>query len=152
MLPQALKEAGYSTAIVGKWHLGCYQRAYVPTSRGFDHQYGHYSGPLTISHTSGWGFDWHRDDHVCRDKGYSTHLIAREAERLLREQPADKPFFLYVPFNAVHAPHEVPEKYCAPYAGLPEPRRTYAGMVAAMDEAIGGIWPPSMNAASAPIR
>jgi arylsulfatase A-like enzyme len=140
MLPQALKEAGYSTAIVGKWHLGCYQRAYVPTSRGFEHQYGHYSGAIDyFTHERDGGFDWHRDDHVCRDEGYSTHLIAREAARLLREQPADKPFFLYVPFNAVHAPHEVPEKYCGPYAALPVPRRTYAGMVAAMDEAIGQI-------------
>ena len=140
MLPQVLKEAGYATAIVGKWHLGCYQRAYLPTSRGFDHQYGHYSGAIDyFTHERDGGFDWHRDDRVCRDEGYSTHLIAREAERLLREQPAGKPFFLYVPFNAVHAPHEVPEKYCAPYAGLPEPRRTYAGMVAAMDEAIGLI-------------
>jgi arylsulfatase A-like enzyme len=140
VLPMALKGAGYSTAIVGKWHLGDFERAYLPTSRGFDHQYGHYCGAIDyFTHVRDGGFDWHRDDRVCRDEGYSTHLIAREAERLLREQPADKPFFLYVPFNAVHAPHEVPEKYCAPYASLPEPRRTYAGMVAAMDEAIGGI-------------
>ena len=140
MLPQALQAAGYATAIVGKWHLGCYERPYLPTSRGFDHQYGHYSGAIDyFTHERDGGFDWHRDDRVCRDGGYSTHLIAREAERLLREQPADKPFFLYVPFNAVHAPHQVPEKYCAPYTSLPEPRRTYAGMVAAMDEAIGGI-------------
>ena len=140
MLPQGLKEAGYSTAIVGKWHLGCFQRAYLPTSRGFEHQYGHYSGAIDyFTHERDGGFDWHRDDHVCRDEGYSTHLIAREAARLLREQPADKPFFLYVPFNSVHAPLQVPAKYCAPYASLPEPRRTYAGMVAAMDEAIGQI-------------
>ena len=140
MLPQALKTAGYTTAIVGKWHLGCYEPAYLPTARGFEHQYGHYSGAIDyFTHVRDGGFDWHRDDRVCRDEGYSTHLIAREAARLLREQPADKPFFLYVPFNAVHTPHQVPEKYCAPYAALPEPRRTYAGMVAAMDEAIGWI-------------
>jgi arylsulfatase A-like enzyme len=140
VLPMALKGAGYTTAIAGKWHLGNCERAYLPTSRGFDHQYGHYCGAIDyFKHVRDGGFDWHRDDQVCRDEGYSTHLIAREAERLLREQPAGKPFFLYVPFNAVHAPHQVPEKYCAPYASLPEPRRTYAGMVAAMDEAIGGI-------------
>jgi arylsulfatase A-like enzyme len=140
VLPQALKAAGYTTAIVGKWHLGAHERAYLPTSRGFDHQYGHYCGAIDyFKHERDGGFDWHRDDRVCRDEGYSTHLIAREAARLLREQPADKPFFLYVPFNAVHAPHQVPEKYTAPYASLPEPRRTYAGMVAAMDEAIGQI-------------
>ena len=140
MLPKVLKEAGYTTAIVGKWHLGNYAPAYLPTSRGFDHQYGHYCGAIDyFKHERDGGFDWHRDDRACHDEGYSTHLIAREAERLLREQPADQPFFLYVPFNAVHAPHQVPEKYCAPYASLSEPRRTYAGMVAAMDEAIGGI-------------
>ena len=140
MLPQVLKESGYTTAIVGKWHLGCFQRAYLPTSRGFEHQYGHYSGALDyFTHERDGGFDWHRDDKVCRDEGYTTHLVAREAERLIREQPADKPLFLYVPFNAVHSPHQVPEKYTAPYAGLREPRRTYAGMLAAMDEAIGQI-------------
>jgi arylsulfatase A-like enzyme len=140
MLSTALQEAGYTTAIVGKWHLGQYERAYLPTSRGFDHQYGHYCGAIDyFTHMRDSGFDWHRDDRVCRDVGYSTHLIADEAERLLREQPADKPFFLYVPFNAPHSPLEVPTKYCAPYASLPEPRRTYAGVVAAMDEAIGGI-------------
>ena len=140
VLPMALKGAGYTTAIAGKWHLGNCERAYLPTSRGFDHQYGHYCGAIDyFKHVRDGGFDWHRDDQVCRDEGYSTHLVAREAERLLREQPAGKPFFLYVPFNAVHAPHQVPEKYCAPYTSLSEPRRTYAGMVAAMDEAIGGI-------------
>src|SRR5215203_3572831 len=45
-LAQALKMAGYSTAIIGKWHLGHFQRAYLPTMRGFDHQYGHYNGAL----------------------------------------------------------------------------------------------------------
>jgi arylsulfatase A-like enzyme len=140
MLPKALQAAGYTTAIVGKWHLGQYERAYLPTSRGFDHQYGHYCGAIDyFTHLRDGGFDWHRDDRVCRDVGYSTRLIASEAERLLREQPADKPFFLYVPFNAVHSPLEVPEKYCAPYASLPQPRRTYAGVTAAMDEAVGGI-------------
>jgi len=139
-LPQALKEAGYTTAICGKWHLGHFQPAYLPTQRGFDHQYGHYNGALDyFTHVRDGGLDWHRDDKVCRDEGYSTFLVAKEAARLLREQPKDKPFFLYVPFNAVHAPHQVPDKYKEPYTNLPEPRRTYAGMVAAMDEAIGQI-------------
>jgi len=53
MLPQALKTAGYSTAIVGKWHLGNYERAYLPTARGFDHQYGHYCAPLITLRMSG---------------------------------------------------------------------------------------------------
>lgn len=139
-LPQALREAGYTTAICGKWHLGHFEPAYLPTRRGFDHQYGHYNGAIDyFTHLREGGFDWHRDDRVCRDEGYSTFLIADEAVRLIRAQPAERPLFLYVPFNAVHAPHQVPDRYKEPYAQLPEPRRTYAGMVAAEDEAIGRI-------------
>ncbi len=140
ILPQALKEAGYTTAIVGKWHLGMFKKEYLPTSRGFDHQYGHYCGALDyFTHEREGGFDWHRNDKECRDEGYSTHLLAKEAVRLINGFRSDQPFFLYVPFNAVHAPHQVPESYKQPYASLPEPRRTYAGMLAAMDEAVGQI-------------
>ncbi len=139
-LPQALKEAGYATAITGKWHLGHFQPAYLPTRRGFDHQYGHYNGALDyFKHERDGGFDWHRDDAVCRDEGYSTHLVAREAARLIEQHDASRPLFLYVPFNAVHTPLQVPESYLAPYSHLKGNRRTYAGMVAAMDEGIGQI-------------
>jgi arylsulfatase A-like enzyme len=66
-------------------------------------------------------------------------LIAREAVRVINERPQDRPLFLYVAFNAVHAPLQVPEKYKAPYGELRERRRTYAGMLAAMDEGVGRI-------------
>jgi arylsulfatase A-like enzyme len=139
-LPQALKAAGYETAIYGKWHLGHFRQAYLPTRRGFDHQYGHYNGAIDyFTHIRDEGLDWHRDDRASRDEGYSTHLIAREAARLVDEHDVGRPLFLYVPFNAVHGPHQVPESYKEPYARLKEPRRTYAGMLAAMDEAIGRI-------------
>jgi arylsulfatase A-like enzyme len=139
-LPQALREAGYTTAICGKWHLGHHRPEYLPTRRGFDHQYGHYNGAIDYYKLErDGGADWHRDDKVCHDEGYSTALIAKEAVRLIEEQPKDKPLFLYVPFNAPHTPLQVPEEYKAPYAKLPEPRRSYAGMLSAMDEAIGRI-------------
>lgn len=139
-LPQALREAGYTTAICGKWHLGHFRPEYLPTRRGFDHQYGHYNGAIDYYKLDrDGGADWHRDDKVCHDEGYSTTLIAKEAVRLIEEQPKDKPLFLYVPFNAPHSPFQVPEEYKAPYTKLPEPRRTYAGMVAAMDEAVGRV-------------
>ena len=139
-LAQALRDAGYHTAICGKWHLGHFQRAYLPTMRGFQKQYGHYNGAIDYNtHERDGGFDWHRDDKVCRDEGYSTHLVAREAARLIAEHDARRPLFLYVPFNAVHAPHQVPARYTEPYANLTGNRRTYAGMLAAMDEAIGQI-------------
>lgn len=139
-LPQALKESGYQTAIVGKWHLGHAQPEYLPTRRGFDHQYGHYNGAIDyFTHARDGGHDWHRDDRVSRDEGYATNLIAREAVRRIQERDKSRPLFLYVPFNAVHAPLQVPPRYKAPYASLREPRRTYAGMLAAMDEAVGQI-------------
>jgi arylsulfatase A-like enzyme len=139
-LPQALKEAGYATAIVGKWHLGHCRPEYLPTRRGFDHQYGHYNGAIDyFTHVRDGGLDWHRDDQALREDGYSTRLMAREAVRILARHDATKPLFLYVPFNAVHSPFQAPERYCRPYAGLKRPRRTYAGMVAALDEAVGQI-------------
>ncbi|OJW24723.1 MAG: arylsulfatase [Planctomycetales bacterium 71-10] len=139
-LPQALQEAGYETAISGKWHLGHFRPEYLPTRRGFEHQYGHYNGALDYNtHDRDGGHDWHRDDKESRDEGYSTHLIAKEAARVVAEHDPARPLFLYVPFNAVHAPHQVPAKYKEPYKDLPEPRRTYAGMLAALDEGVGEI-------------
>lgn len=139
-LPQALKQGGYETAIVGKWHLGTFQPAYLPLQRGFDHQYGHYNGAIDyFTHERDGGFDWHRDDRENRDEGYSTHLLARESERLIHERDKSKPLFLYVPFNAVHGPYQVPDEYLKPYGALKGNRQKYAGMLAAMDEAVGRI-------------
>jgi arylsulfatase A-like enzyme len=139
-LPQALKEAGYATAIAGKWHLGHFAPEYLPTRRGFDHQYGHYNGAIDyFTHVRDGGLDWHKDDKACHDEGYSTHLIARDAAAFIRDTAGKKPFFLYVPFNAVHTPHQAPASYTEPYPNLKGERLKYAGMLAAMDEAIGQI-------------
>jgi arylsulfatase A-like enzyme len=108
--------------------------------RGFDRQYGHYNGALDyFTHLRDGGFDWHKDDKVNRDEGYTTHLVAKEAAKFVRENAGKKPFFLYVPFNAVHAPLQVPAEYTKPYANLKGQRQKYAGMLAAMDEAVGQI-------------
>src|SRR5437588_10163663 len=102
-LAQALKSAGYRTAIVGKWHLGHFQRAYLPTMRGFDHQYGHYNGALDyFTHRRDGGLDWHRNDQVCPDEGYTTRLLGDEAVRLIEKHDVKTPLFLYMPFNAPH--------------------------------------------------
>jgi arylsulfatase A-like enzyme len=139
-LPQALHTAGYSTAICGKWHLGEYQPSYRPMQRGFDHQYGLWYGQIDyFTHVRGGRVDWYRDDKPLDEPGYSTHLIAKEAIRIIQEQPKDKPLFLYVPFNAVHGPFQVPENYVEPYKNLRPARATLAGMLAAADEAIGQI-------------
>ena len=139
-LAQALREAGYETAIVGKWHLGEFQEGYRPTNRGFDHQYGLWFGMIDyFTHMSGKKLDWHRNDQPCDDQGYSTQLLAKEACRIIREKSPDKPLFLYLPFNAVHSPFQAPDEYIKPYANLTGGRRIYAGMCAAMDEAIGQV-------------
>jgi len=140
LLPQALKEAGYATAICGKWHLGDYEINYKPTRRGFDHQYGHMFGAIDyFTHVRDGKPDWHRDDVPIDEPGYTTNLITKEACRLIRDKLADKPLFLYVPFNGIHAPHQVPERYKEPYLDLPKPRQIIAGMLAAVDEGIGQI-------------
>ena len=70
------------------------------------------------------GLDWHRDDRVSHDEGYSTHLIAREAARLVTDHDPARPLFLYVPFNAVHGPHQVPQK--SSRTSLPDGTRSRA--------------------------
>lgn len=137
---QGLKQAGYQTAIVGKWHLGHFQPEYLPTRRGFDQQYGHYNGAIDYFKLErDGGHDWHKNDKSSGDQGYSTHLLGDEAARVIRERDKSKPLFLYVPFNAVHSPWQVPEEYVKPYAHLKGNRAIYAGMLACMDEAVGKI-------------
>ncbi len=140
-LASALKAAGYITAITGKWHLGEFEAAYRPTSRGFDHQYGHYFGALDyFSHVRDGNHDWYRDDVELKEEGYSTRLITKEACRLIEKQEKLKQLFLYVPFNGVHTPMQVPDSYLSPYSSsLKGPRLRLAGMLAAVDEGIGQI-------------
>ena len=114
-LADALKEAGYTTAMIGKWHLGEWLPEHLPLARGFDHQYGHYGWGIDynkylIPHNAPQPlcvFDWHRDQQPVLETGYSTDLIAEEAIRLMTVH-ADKanPFFHYVAFNAIHGPLE----------------------------------------------
>lgn len=139
-LPQALRESGYTTAITGKWHLGEFKPEYLPMARGFDHQYGHFFGAIDyFKHIRDKKPDWYRDDKPLVEEGYSTELVAKEACRLIREKPADKPLFLYVPFNGVHSPLQVPDSYSKAYPNLAGVRQTMAGMVSAVDEAIGQV-------------
>ena len=139
-LANALKDAGYSTTIIGKWHLGEFDPAYIPTARGFDHHYGHYFGALDYyTHLRDGSLDWYRDGKQLEEEGYSTHLLSREACRVIETKDPSKPLFLYVPFNGVHSPMQVPESYLEPYSNLSGGRKNLAGMLAAVDEGIGQI-------------
>lgn len=139
-LAQALREAGYTTAICGKWHLGSFDKAYWPHARGFDHSYGHLFGAIDyFTHIRDGQPDWYRNGEPVVEEGYSTHLLTREAVNFVRQQTVAKPFLLYIPFNAVHTPLQAPENYLEPYANLQGQRRTLAGMLAALDEAVGQV-------------
>lgn len=140
-LPQYFKEAGYATAIVGKWHLGLSRKAFLPQNRGFDHQYGHYLGMIDyFTHDRLGGIDWHRNGNMPREKGYTTDLMGDEAVRIIEQHNPDQPLFLYVPFNAPHTPLQAPDEYVNKYAHIEDGnRRIFAGMVDAMDVAIGRV-------------
>jgi len=140
-LAEAFKEAGYTTAICGKWHLGHLDERSLPIARGFDHQYGHYNGAIDyFTHVRDGGLDWNRDDRPLREEGYSTDLIASESVRLIEKHDFSRPLFLYVPFNAPHSPFQAPQSHLDLFPSIQEPRkRAYAAMVTFMDEAIERI-------------
>jgi arylsulfatase A-like enzyme len=137
---EALQEAGYFTAIFGKWHLGEWLPEHLPMGQGFDHQYGHYGWGIdyndyTIPHNAPAVFcvyDWHRNQQPIFEQGYTTDLIANETIRLLTERPPDKPFFFYVSFNAIHGPLEEIPRYRDKYD-----KRGAA--VKCLDDAVGRI-------------
>ncbi|OPZ16366.1 MAG: Arylsulfatase [candidate division BRC1 bacterium ADurb.BinA364] len=109
--------------------------------RGFEHQYGHYGALVDYwLHSRGGVYDWHRNEQPIDEDGYSTYLIADEAVRLIESQNGERPFFLYVPFNAVHSPYakQAPPELIAKYQGTGV-NPDQAAQVEAMDIAIGRI-------------
>ena len=141
LLPQCLKDAGYNTAIIGKWHLGHGDLKYWPKQRGFDYQYGAMIGELDYyTHSDAGVLDWFRNNKPVHEKGYTTQLIGNDAVKYINGQSADKPFYLYLTFNAPHTPYEAPQDYIDRYKNIEDPtRRIYAGMVTCMDDEIGRV-------------
>ena len=141
LLPQALNQAGYTTAIVGKWHLGHADHKYWPMQRGFDHQYGPLLGEIDyFTHSAHGTLDWFRDEKPSKDAGYVTTLLGDEAVRVIEHADSRKPFFLYLAFTAPHSPYQVPREALAQYAAIKDPaRQSYAAMITAMDTEIGKV-------------
>lgn len=139
LLPQVLREAGYITAHIGKWHLGEFDEAYWPTRRGFDHTYSFRANVKLKSHHHVASGAMQRDDEPCADEGWVADLHTREAVRLIEQRDPAKPLFLYVAYNLPHNPVECPPEHSQPYAHLGASRSGYAGMVAQMDAGIGRI-------------
>ncbi len=141
LLPQALKDAGYETAIVGKWHLGHADPKYWPRQRGFDYQYGPMIGEIDyFTHEQHGVTDWYLNNKVVKEPGYSTTLLGNAAVKLIDGHNTAVPLYLYLAFNAPHAPYQAPQEYLDQYKNIADPsRRAYAASITAMDDEIGRV-------------
>jgi arylsulfatase A-like enzyme len=141
LMPQCLKEAGYNTAIIGKWHLGHADKKYWPKQRGFDYQYGPMIGELDyFTHEEYGVLDWYRNNEPVREKGYTTQLLGDDAVKYINSKDPNEPFYLYLTFNAPHTPYQAPKEYIDRYPNIEDPtRRIYAGMVTCLDDQIGRV-------------
>lgn len=140
-LPQALKEAGYRTALVGQWRLGQFKPEYRPLRRGFDYHYGPLGGQLDpVRKTGPGGADWWRNDRPLKEDGYATTLLGRDAAGLIAKHDPATPLFLMLAFTAPAAPLSAPREFLVRNASIrDETRRTYAAMVTALDDAVGMV-------------
>ena len=140
-LPQALKEAGYKTLMVGKWHLGHADKKYWPQNRGFDYFYGNVVGEVDyFTRERGGLIDWQRNGVFLEEHGYYTDLIGDDAVKLIDEQDGEQPFFLYFASLAPHAPYQAPESAIDRYKSVADPlRRTYSAMISLLDAQVGRI-------------
>ncbi len=135
-----LKKEGYATGVVGKWHLGL-EPEYRPLQRGFDEFYGflghgahdYFKLQITDEYTS-----IYRNDEPINDTGYLTDNLACQAVSFI-ERHHKRPFFLYLPFNAVHWPLQAPQDYIKRFNTGDENRDIYLAMLTSMDEAIGKV-------------
>jgi len=134
-LPAFLKQAGFKTHAVGKWHLGQNSLKALPTHRGFDSYSGYWCGTEDhYTHTTKEAYDFARGDATDLEANgtYADLLCTARAVEIVKDaaqarDPAvpleeEAPFFVWLAFQNVHWPLQAPEGYVAPYRGAP--RRT----------------------------
>ena len=142
-LADRLKQAGYVTGMVGKWHLG-HERKFHPLSRGFAEYYGFLGGAHSYFVNNNRGTKGQvnavlRGFEPVPEEEYLTDAFAREAAAFI-DRHQKEPFFLYLAFNAVHTPMHATDKYLDRFKDVAdEKRRTYCAMMSAMDDAIGQV-------------
>ena len=147
-LAEALREAGYRTGLIGKWHLGS-SAARHPLRQGFDEFTGCLSGMIDhTSHADKMGeTDWWQGEERLMEPGYVTHLIERHAVDFLDRQK-EQPFFLYLAFTTPHSPYTAPGARPVWKLGLenrgdnakePDALEGRAALVRAMDDAVGNV-------------
>jgi arylsulfatase A-like enzyme len=128
-----LKAVGYTTALVGKWHLGS-PAAMQPQARGFDTFFGFLGGAHSYFNTTGML----RGTEQIKELDYTTDAFGREASAFIAAHRTGAPWFLYLAFNAVHTPMDATKDRLAKFAAIADPkRRAYAAMMSAMDDNIG---------------
>jgi len=135
-LAQHLKTVGYTTGIVGKWHLGDTSPEFMPTARGFDFAMG------TVGNLGeGKGPSFYRGKELLEDLAgapVTSPVYARESVNFI-EANHDKPWLLMLSFNAVHSPHVASEPWLQKFKHLPKHDAAYAALAAEADEAIGTV-------------
>ena len=149
-LPQLLKNAGYATALVGKWHLG-WKPEYSPIRHGFDYFFGFKSGFIDFyTHTSPDSpthDDLFENDSAVKVDGYMTDLITDRTVRYI-ERNARRPFFIDVAYNAPHWPYQVPghptaardsARHLTPFDSATSTRADYVAMMERVDQGVGRI-------------
>ena len=137
-LPQRLKGLGYATCAVGKWHLG-QSSEYRPTNRGFDEFLGTLNNTPFFHPTNFIDTRVSNEVQKIEDPDfYTTDEYAKRANDWIRQRK-EEPWFLYLPFNAQHAPLEAPKKYRDRFPNLTDKRKIFAAMMSAMDDAIGKV-------------
>ena len=145
-IAQQLKGAGYTTGVIGKWDSGRAFR-FLPLQRGFDFFYGFANTGIDYFTHERYGIpSLFRGNEQIKENGYATNLFRREALRFI-QQSKDRPFFLYVPFNAPHGPSnlertgpQAPEEYIRMYGNPPGTARVrYMANITCLDAAVGAI-------------
>ena len=144
LLPQLLKSAGYNTAIVGKWHLGL-DSPNLPNERGFAFFHGWLGGMMDdyYQHRQHGINYMRRDDQIADPVGHATDLFTQWACEYLRNQTAEKPFFLFLAYNAPHTPIQPPgdwlEKVMLREPGIDPKRARLVALIEHMDDGIGRV-------------
>jgi arylsulfatase A-like enzyme len=150
-LPQLLKNNGYATALIGKWHLG-WKSEFSPTAHGFDYFFGFKSGYVDYyQHTTGGNAplkaDLFENNRPVEVPGYMTDLITERSVRFI-EQNSKRPFFIDVSYNAAHWPYQRPDdpttardngRHLGPFDEPTSTRADYVAMIERVDQGIGRI-------------
>ena len=144
LLPLHLKKEGYETAMVGKWHLG-YEKPNIPNARGFDQFHGFLGDMMDdYYHHRRHGFNYMRlNEEVIKPEGHATDLFTKWACEYLKTFSKEKPFFLYLAYNAPHTPIQPPKEWLQKVKerepNITDKRAKLVALIEHLDDGIGQV-------------